>query len=129
MVPTCVWLSMLTCSMAASYPYMSIMVNPTEGILVRLPRLHIQNVLLASREAQKNNKADTSEDGLIMANVPFVEFLKTKQTIIPPYMPPTRICMAWCYTSFRSWLHEYQTGNNTSLSAAKGFPVHKIFLL
>ena len=23
-----------------------------------------------------------------MANVPFVEFLKTKQTIIPPYMPP-----------------------------------------
>lgn len=42
---------------------------------------------------------------------------------------PTRICMAWCYASFRSWLHEYQTGNNTSLSAAKGFPVHKIFLL
>jgi len=73
--------------MAASYPYMSIMVNPTEGIPVHPPRLHIQNVLLASWEAQNNNKADTSEDGLIMANVPFVEFLKTKQTIILPYMP------------------------------------------
>lgn len=88
MVPTCVWLSMLTCSMAASYPCVSIMVNPTEGILVHPPRLHIQNVLLASWEAQNYDKADTSEDGLIMANVPFVEFLKTKQTIIPPYMPP-----------------------------------------
>lgn len=63
-------------------------INRTEGILLHPPRLHIQNVLLASWEAQNNDKADIFEDGLIMANVPFVEFLKTKQTIIPLYMPP-----------------------------------------
>jgi len=67
---------------------MSIMVNPTEGYLCTLQGSINKMVLLASWEAQNNNKADTFEDGLIMANVPFVEFLKTKQTIIPPYMPP-----------------------------------------
>jgi hypothetical protein len=35
---------------------------------------------------QNNEKKNTSEDGLIMANVAFLEFFKTKQIIIPPYM-------------------------------------------
>lgn len=49
----------------------------------------------------------------------FLEFLKTKQIIIPPYMAPQgSACLV--YASFCLWLHD-QTGNNTSVSAAQGF--------